>query len=128
MSFYIISLKQEEGEFYNVPVVPEGEDIADSLKKMLRVNPDSSSRSRKVSQDPTAAQIIPTTGAIKLDDFNFIMVLGKGSFGKVRDDLSLNIMLCVANEADHPGYVGREERLRGIVCDQNSQERHYHSR
>jgi len=76
-------LTQEEGEFYNVPVVPEGEDIADSLKKMLRVNPDSSSRSRKVSQDPTAAQIIPTTGAIKLDDFNFIMVLGKGSFGKV---------------------------------------------
>ena len=95
MSFYIISLKQEEGEFYNVPVVPEGEDIADSLKKMLRVNPDSSSRSRKVSQDPTAAQIIPTTGAIKLDDFNFIMVLGKGSFGKVGDYLSLNIMLCV---------------------------------
>ena len=86
-------LWQEEGEFYNVPVVPEGEDIADSLKKMLRVNPDSSSRSRKVSQDPAAAHIIPTTGAIKLDDFNFIMVLGKGSFGKVRDDLSLNIML-----------------------------------
>ena len=125
---YITSLKQEEGEFYNVPVVPEGEDIADSLKKMLRVNPDSSSRSRKVSQDPNAAQIIPTTGAIKLDDFNFIMVLGKGSFGKVRDDLSLNIMLCVAKEADHPGYVGREERLRGIVCDQNSQERHNHPR
>ena len=27
-----------------------------------------------------------------------------------------------------PGYVSREERFRGIVCDQNSQERHNHPR
>ena len=40
------------------------------------------------------------------------------------------ISCCLMNEADTPGYVGREERLRGrgIVCDQNSQERHYHPR
>lgn len=40
------------------------------------------------------------------------------------------ISYCLMNEADHPGYAGREERLRGrgIVCDQNSQERHYHPR
>ena len=27
-------LTQEEGEYYNVPVTAEGEDIADNLKKM----------------------------------------------------------------------------------------------
>ena len=30
---------QEEGEFYNVPVLAEGEDISDDLK-MLRMQPD----------------------------------------------------------------------------------------
>ena len=37
--FRYLSCLQEEGEFYNVPVLAEGEDISDDLK-MLRMQPD----------------------------------------------------------------------------------------
>ncbi|KAM8841821.1 LOW QUALITY PROTEIN: protein kinase C beta type-like [Synchiropus picturatus] len=79
-------LSQEEGEYFNVPVQPDGEDGNEELRQKLeraRVGPgkpaDSSSSSSSVCKyDSNGNQ-----DRVKLSDFNFIMVLGKGSFGKV---------------------------------------------
>uniref|UniRef100_A0AAQ4PU21 Protein kinase C n=1 Tax=Gasterosteus aculeatus aculeatus TaxID=481459 RepID=A0AAQ4PU21_GASAC len=83
-------LSQEEGEYFNVPVQPDGEDGNEELRQKFevkwppraRVGPgkpaDSSSSSSVCKYDSNGNQ-----DRVKLSDFNFIMVLGKGSFGKV---------------------------------------------
>ncbi|XP_035440496.1 protein kinase C, brain isozyme isoform X2 [Spodoptera frugiperda] len=74
-------LTQEEGEFYNVPVPEEGTDLA-QLKNQMRATSVGARRpppppDREVPHNMAAADVI------RASDFNFIMVLGKGSFGKV---------------------------------------------
>ncbi|KAM3962616.1 LOW QUALITY PROTEIN: protein C kinase 53E [Aphomia sociella] len=74
-------LTQEEGEFYNVPVPEEGTDLA-QLKTQMRATSVGARRAppppdREVPHNMAAADVI------RASDFNFIMVLGKGSFGKV---------------------------------------------
>ena len=59
----------------------EGEDITDSIKKQLKIQSDSC-KPRKISQINN--NNITSKDAITVDDFNFLMVLGKGSFGKVK--------------------------------------------
>ena len=73
--------RQEEGEYYNVPVVAEGEDIADSIKSLLISQ--SELKPKRVSPDPQVPRNVAGKDAITAEDFNFLMVLGKGSFGKV---------------------------------------------
>ncbi|OWR51484.1 kinase C1 [Danaus plexippus plexippus] len=74
-------LTQEEGDYYNVPVPEEGADLAQLKNQMKATNlqtrrppppPD-----REVPHNMAAADVI------RASDFNFVMVLGKGSFGKV---------------------------------------------
>lgn len=74
-------LTQEEGDFYNVPVPEEGADLAD-LKTKMRATTVAARRpppppDREVPHNMAASDVI------RASDFNFIMVLGKGSFGKV---------------------------------------------
>lgn len=78
-------LTQEEGEFYNVPVPEEGADLA-QLKNQMRATSVGARRAppppdREVPHNMAAADVI------RASDFNFVMVLGKGSFGKVYKDL-----------------------------------------
>ncbi|CAK1579969.1 unnamed protein product [Parnassius mnemosyne] len=74
-------LTQEEGEFYNVPVPEEGADLA-QLKTQMKATSVAARRpqpppDREVPHNMAAADVI------RASDFNFLMVLGKGSFGKV---------------------------------------------
>ncbi|XP_067317828.1 protein kinase C beta type-like isoform X2 [Anolis sagrei] len=80
-------LSQEEGEYFNVPVPPEGEEGNEELRQKFeraRFGPGA-----KASEERTPNAISKfdnNNGAhdrIKLSDFSFLMVLGKGSFGKV---------------------------------------------
>ena len=100
-------LNQEEGEFYNAPVPAAGEDVnilRDMRLKSVTSNVTSSrwntgrgsddlssldGRSSSTGSVPDAnnANNIPHNmskqDVIRATDFNYIMVLGKGSFGKV---------------------------------------------
>ncbi|XP_060642445.1 protein kinase C beta type isoform X2 [Anolis sagrei] len=80
-------LSQEEGEYFNVPVPPEGEEGNEELRQKFeraRFGPGA-----KASEERTpnaVSKFDNNNGArdrMKLSDFNFLMVLGKGSFGKV---------------------------------------------
>ncbi|KAF7223500.1 transcript variant X2 [Nothobranchius furzeri] len=77
-------LSQEEGEYFNVPVQPDGEDGNEAFRQKLERakvgpgKPTDSSSSSVCKYDSNGNQ-----DRVKLTDFNFVMVLGKGSFGKV---------------------------------------------
>ncbi|KAK0051722.1 prf, partial [Biomphalaria pfeifferi] len=72
-------LNQEEGEFYGVPVSDDiTEDIQEIKSKMHR-----SSISERKYPEPDKLQSISKQDIVRASDFNFLTVLGKGSFGKV---------------------------------------------
>ncbi|MBZ3876622.1 Protein kinase C beta type [Sciurus carolinensis] len=79
-------LSQEEGEYFNVPVPPEGSEGNEELRQKFE--------RAKIGQGPKTPEEKTTNTVSKFDnngnrdrmkltDFNFLMVLGKGSFGKV---------------------------------------------
>ncbi|XP_043594838.1 protein kinase C, brain isozyme isoform X3 [Bombus pyrosoma] len=73
-------LTQEEGEYYNVPVPEEGVDLAE-LK--MKVRKTSVTRKTTATQDKEVPHNMGKSDLIRASDFHFLMVLGKGSFGKV---------------------------------------------
>jgi classical protein kinase C len=73
-------LTQEEGEFYNVPVPEEGVDLA-TIKTQMRKT--SITKKPSITADKDVPHNMGKKDIIRASDFNFLMVLGKGSFGKV---------------------------------------------
>ncbi|XP_021950825.1 calcium-dependent protein kinase C isoform X3 [Folsomia candida] len=86
-------LTQEEGEFYNVPVPEESVDLLQVKNQMRGTTIHTRSPSQKSSisverraptvEDKEVPHNMNKKDVIRATDFNFLMVLGKGSFGKV---------------------------------------------
>uniref|UniRef100_A0A8C6TV45 Protein kinase C n=1 Tax=Neogobius melanostomus TaxID=47308 RepID=A0A8C6TV45_9GOBI len=78
-------LSQEEGEYFNVPVAPEGEEANEEFRQKFEVCVGCTIYNTE-GKAANAASRFDSNGnqdRVKLADFNFLMVLGKGSFGKV---------------------------------------------
>ncbi|XP_045621471.1 protein kinase C, brain isozyme isoform X3 [Procambarus clarkii] len=73
-------LTEDEGEFYNVPCPPEGADIS-ALKEKFRTT--SITKKTASTTDNHIPHNMNKRDIIRATDFNYLMVLGKGSFGKV---------------------------------------------
>ncbi|XP_074603441.1 protein C kinase 53E [Brevipalpus obovatus] len=75
-------LTQEEGEYYNVPVPPPDADILE-ITKQQRSGFSTAIVPKAFRSNSNAPHNMGKQDVIRASDFNFIMVLGKGSFGKV---------------------------------------------
>ncbi|OAF68393.1 hypothetical protein A3Q56_03828, partial [Intoshia linei] len=72
-------LNEEEGQFYNIPCITEEDE--QTMIKNLQISIDKSLNMEKYSE---TKPILPSkVNTLKPNDFNFLSVLGKGSFGKV---------------------------------------------
>lgn len=82
-------LNDEEGEYYNIRIPPEDEDEVECLRKKME-EMHSKSKLKPTNRSSSALQTRTKSNidygqkeVIKAADFNFLTVLGKGSFGKV---------------------------------------------
>uniref|UniRef100_A0AAF5DKF9 Protein kinase C n=2 Tax=Strongyloides stercoralis TaxID=6248 RepID=A0AAF5DKF9_STRER len=72
-------LNSEEGDYYNIPIPSENEKEVERLrKKMEELKEKENEKKQTYIQQHQA-----TLDVIKATDFNYLTVLGKGSFGKV---------------------------------------------
>ncbi|XP_069840099.1 protein kinase C beta type isoform X2 [Dendropsophus ebraccatus] len=79
-------LSQEEGEYFNVPVPPEGEEGNEELRQKFeraKIGPSNKAAEDKALNPVAKIDSNGNKDRVKVSDFNFLKVLGKGSFGKV---------------------------------------------
>lgn len=88
-------LSQEEGEFYNTPCALDTDGGIEELRKKFQASNASAKSIESGGTMATTASLAaiassedgqgaaPNKDVIRVTDFNFIKVLGKGSFGKV---------------------------------------------
>ncbi|ESN95427.1 hypothetical protein HELRODRAFT_86856 [Helobdella robusta] len=75
-------LKQEEGEYYNVPCLDNVAALSTSLSSSSFSHSASECKKRK-DHSPRSSATSVQPDPIRLTDFNLMKVLGKGSYGKV---------------------------------------------
>lgn len=71
-------LAQEEGQFYNVPVPPEDVDLVGYLKTLIPAE----ERTESIDE-PFSDSVNISEDVLRSEDFHFLKLIGKGSFGKV---------------------------------------------
>ncbi|KJH40641.1 kinase domain protein [Dictyocaulus viviparus] len=79
-------LNSEEGEYYNINISPEYEEEMEKIRKKIadsKVNREQGSVHKTMRESSRISSTGIQSNVIKASDFNFITVLGKGSFGKV---------------------------------------------
>ncbi|KAI6229340.1 Protein kinase C [Aphelenchoides besseyi] len=76
-------LSDEEGEYYNIRIPPEDETEVERLQKRMQDLNQQKDKPKPKQRSSTSLSSQQHKDVVKAADFNFITVLGKGSFGKV---------------------------------------------